>query len=170
MLASKIIDSEKLKVSEIKKKLKHISGVLIPGGFGKRGTEGKIEAIAYARKYKVPFFGIFGLLLGPDHIAFLFFNLVETFGPNSRVIFPFRRIEKLRDAPRKSLSLNRMITLVNRIFPFTSVNQLSQHCHVSFAEPESPTRTRYFNYNFTLPKPDGSTPTDEDLALSLIHI
>ena len=56
------IDSEKLKVSEIKKRLKGVSGILIPGGFGKRGTEGKIEAIKYARQNKVPFFGIcFGM-------------------------------------------------------------------------------------------------------------
>ena len=52
------IDSEKLKVSEIKVKLKNISGILIPGGFGKRGTDGKIEAIKYARLNKVPFLGI----------------------------------------------------------------------------------------------------------------
>ena len=52
------IDSEKLKVSEIKTKLKNISGILIPGGFGKRGTDGKIEAIKYARKNKIPFLGI----------------------------------------------------------------------------------------------------------------
>ncbi len=52
------IDSEKLKVSEIKSKLKNISGVLIPGGFGKRGTDGKIEAIKYARDNKIPFLGI----------------------------------------------------------------------------------------------------------------
>jgi CTP synthase len=52
------IDSEKLKVSEIKVKLKNISGILIPGGFGKRGTDGKIEAIKYARINKVPFLGI----------------------------------------------------------------------------------------------------------------
>ena len=56
------IDSEKLKVSEIKKKLKNVSGILIPGGFGKRGTEGKIEAIKYARQNKIPFLGIcFGM-------------------------------------------------------------------------------------------------------------
>ncbi len=56
------IESDKLKVSEIKKKLKDISGVLIPGGFGKRGTEGKIAAISYARKNKIPFLGIcFGM-------------------------------------------------------------------------------------------------------------
>ncbi len=52
------IDSEKLKVSEIKKKLNNISGILIPGGFGKRGTDGKIEAIKHARKKKIPFLGI----------------------------------------------------------------------------------------------------------------
>jgi CTP synthase len=52
------IDSEKLKVSEIKKKLKDISGILIPGGFGKRGTDGKIEAIKYSRLNKIPFLGI----------------------------------------------------------------------------------------------------------------
>ena len=52
------IDSEKLKASEIKAKLKNISGILIPGGFGKRGTSGKIEAIRYARVNKIPFLGI----------------------------------------------------------------------------------------------------------------
>ena len=52
------MDSEKLKILEIKKKLKSISGILIPGGFGKRGTDGKIEAIKYARQHKIPFLGI----------------------------------------------------------------------------------------------------------------
>jgi len=56
------IDSEKLKISEIKNKLNDVSGILIPGGFGKRGTEGKIEAIKHARKNKIPFLGIcFGM-------------------------------------------------------------------------------------------------------------
>ena len=56
------IDSETLKVTEIKKKLKDVSGILIPGGFGKRGTEGKIEAIKFARMSKIPFLGIcFGM-------------------------------------------------------------------------------------------------------------
>ena len=56
------IDSEYLKISEIKNKLKGVSGILIPGGFGKRGTEGKIESIKYARQNKIPFLGIcFGM-------------------------------------------------------------------------------------------------------------
>ena len=56
------IESDNLKPTEIKKKLKNVSGILIPGGFGKRGTEGKIAAIKYARINKIPFLGIcFGL-------------------------------------------------------------------------------------------------------------
>jgi CTP synthase len=56
------IDSENLKIKEIKNKLKGVSGILIPGGFGKRGTEGKIEAIKYARLNNIPFLGIcFGM-------------------------------------------------------------------------------------------------------------
>ncbi len=56
------IESDKLRKNEISKKLKNVSGILIPGGFGKRGTEGKISAIKYAREKKIPFFGIcFGM-------------------------------------------------------------------------------------------------------------
>ena len=56
------VDSTKINKNNVAKILKNYSAILIPGGFGSRGTEGKIEAIAYARKYKVPFFGIcFGM-------------------------------------------------------------------------------------------------------------
>ena len=56
------IESDNLKSNEIKKRLKDVSGLLIPGGFGKRGTEGKISAIKYARENKIPFLGIcFGM-------------------------------------------------------------------------------------------------------------
>ena len=56
------VESDNLKRTEIKKKLKNVSGILIPGGFGKRGTEGKIAAIKYARINKIPFLGIcFGM-------------------------------------------------------------------------------------------------------------
>jgi len=56
------VDSTKINKKNVISFLKKYSAILIPGGFGSRGTEGKIEAIAYARKYKVPFFGIcFGM-------------------------------------------------------------------------------------------------------------
>ena len=56
------IDSEHLKRQNLKSALKDVSGILIPGGFGKRGSEGKIAAIKYARLNNIPFFGIcFGM-------------------------------------------------------------------------------------------------------------
>ena len=58
------IESDKINNKDINKLLKNISGILIPGGFGKRGTEGKIKAIKFARENKIPFLGIcFGMQL-----------------------------------------------------------------------------------------------------------
>ena len=64
------IESDNLKINKIKKDLKNISGILIPGGFGKRGTEGKISAINFARKNKIPFLGIcFGMQMAVIEFA-----------------------------------------------------------------------------------------------------
>ena len=64
------IESDKLKISEIRKKLINASGILIPGGFGKRGTEGKIACINYARKNNIPFLGIcFGMQMAVIEFA-----------------------------------------------------------------------------------------------------
>jgi CTP synthase len=51
------MDSEEIEDKGINK-LKEIDAILIPGGFGVRGTEGKIKAIQYARENKIPFLGI----------------------------------------------------------------------------------------------------------------
>jgi CTP synthase len=53
----KYIDSEDLE-SGGADELKKLDGILVPGGFGKRGTEGKIAAIRFARENKVPYLGI----------------------------------------------------------------------------------------------------------------
>lgn len=52
------IDSDEVKNSSSKDIFKGIDGILIPGGFGKRGIEGKIETVKYARENKIPFLGI----------------------------------------------------------------------------------------------------------------
>jgi CTP synthase len=54
----KKIDSDKVKKDSLNDYFKGINGILIPGGFGKRGIEGKIETIKYARENKIPFLGI----------------------------------------------------------------------------------------------------------------
>jgi len=52
------IDTENITRTNIYQKLENINGLVIPGGFGKRGIEQKIIAIEYARKNNIPFFGI----------------------------------------------------------------------------------------------------------------
>ena len=52
------IDAEEIEAGSWPRALFEVDGLLVPIGFGKRGTEGKIKAIRYAREHKVPFFGI----------------------------------------------------------------------------------------------------------------
>lgn len=52
------VNSEKVTVKNVEKKLKDLDGILVPGGFGSRGVEGKILSIQYARENRIPFFGI----------------------------------------------------------------------------------------------------------------
>lgn len=54
----KWIDSELLEKSEPDIYLSDVCGILVPGGFGQRGTDGKIAAVKYARENKIPFLGI----------------------------------------------------------------------------------------------------------------
>ncbi|MEQ1723194.1 MAG: CTP synthase [Pseudobdellovibrio sp.] len=64
------VDSEKLNQKNAKAHLADAQGILVPGGFGTRGVEGKIAAIQFAREKKVPFFGIcFGMQLAAIEFA-----------------------------------------------------------------------------------------------------
>jgi CTP synthase len=61
--------------------LKGVDGILVPGGFGHRGIEGKIEAIRFAREKKLPYFGI---CLGMQTMAIEFSrNVLGLTGANS---------------------------------------------------------------------------------------
>jgi CTP synthase len=53
----KLVDAESLQ-DRVGEKLKDVSGVLIPGGFGERGVEGKIKAARYAREHGIPYLGL----------------------------------------------------------------------------------------------------------------
>ncbi len=81
------IESDYLKPKDVKIKLKGVSGVLIPGGFGKRGTEGKIAAISFVRKNNIPFLGIcFGMQMAVIEFARNKLNIKKAtsseFGPS----------------------------------------------------------------------------------------
>ncbi|MBQ3584127.1 MAG: CTP synthase [Lachnospiraceae bacterium] len=54
----KWVDSETVTPENVKDILSDVSGILVPGGFGDRGIEGKILAIQYARENKIPFLGL----------------------------------------------------------------------------------------------------------------
>lgn len=54
----KWVDSELLEEKEAKEELAGVSGIIVPGGFGKRGIEGKIKAAQYARENKTPYLGL----------------------------------------------------------------------------------------------------------------
>ena len=54
----KLIDSESINSETAKEKLSGLQGIIVPGGFGNRGVEGKIETIKYARENNIPFLGI----------------------------------------------------------------------------------------------------------------
>ena len=54
----RMMESEEIEQKGAAENLKGVHGILVPGGFGTRGVEGKIEAIRYARENKIPFFGI----------------------------------------------------------------------------------------------------------------
>jgi CTP synthase len=52
------VNAEDVEENGAEAMLKNYTGILVPGGFGTRGSEGKIEAVRYARENKIPFFGI----------------------------------------------------------------------------------------------------------------
>lgn len=54
----KWVNSEDIESGEVSKVIGKVDGILVPGGFGNRGIEGKIEAIRWARENKIPFLGI----------------------------------------------------------------------------------------------------------------
>ena len=72
--------------------------------------------------------------------------MVETFGQNSRVTYPFRRIEKLRDIPEQDRNILGMVTYVYQLFPNVTVAVLSNHTKVTISEPLSPAETRFHTF------------------------
>lgn len=72
------VNSSECSEEAIQKELSHVDGIIVPSGFGSRGTEGKMEAIRYARENKIPFLGIgLGMQLAAVEFARNVLNLDE---------------------------------------------------------------------------------------------
>ncbi|OXM14703.1 CTP synthase [Paenibacillus herberti] len=80
------VDAEELNDENAGKQLGGVKGILVPGGFGDRGIEGKVAAIRYAREKQIPFFGIcLGMQVAVIEYAR---NVVGLEGANSSEINP----------------------------------------------------------------------------------
>ena len=80
------INSEELTRDNVAMRLQGLDGVLVPGGFGSRGVEGKIEAIRHVRETRIPFFGI---CLGMQCAVIEFArNVLDLAGSNSEEFDP----------------------------------------------------------------------------------
>ncbi len=81
------IDSEIFETeTEALMRLEDVHGILVPGGFGERGSEGKIAAVTFAREHKIPYFGIcFGMQMACIEVAR---NLAEVKGAGSTEFGP----------------------------------------------------------------------------------
>ena len=74
-------------------------------------------------------------------------NVVETFGPHSRVVYPFQRIEQLREVPPSDRNLTGLVTSVYMLFPNASISVLSKHTNLVILEPVSPTESQWVIYS-----------------------
>lgn len=87
-------------------------------------------------------------------------NVVETYGANGRVTFPFRRIERLRQVPPDERDISGLVTFAHNVFPICTVAVLSNHISVQISEPISPSMTHYYSYRLG---PVSARDTKEDL-------
>ncbi len=76
-------------------------------------------------------------------------NVVEVFGRNSRVTFPFRRIERLRHAPPEDRHIDGEVTFVYHLFPNVIVARLSHHTTMVVLEPLTVSSTRFVSYQLS---------------------
>ena len=97
-------------------------------------------------------------------------NLVETFGPNSRVIFPFKRIEKLRDLQPNERKIKGTVTAVYHLFPNASVSLLSKHSNLTIMEPIAPNQVKLVTYLMTNPETKESTANLEDARRDALFV
>lgn len=94
----KWVAADDLNESNVAELLSDVDGVLVPGGFGVRGIEGKIAAVRYARENKVPFFGIcMGLQVASIEIARNLAGLAEANSTEVDSETPYPVVDRMPD-------------------------------------------------------------------------
>jgi choline monooxygenase len=97
-------------------------------------------------------------------------NVVEIFGPNSRITFPYRNIERLRDRPESTWTTKQRMTFVYQLFPNAMVATFPDQVSVVVVDPIDVDHSKITTYTFVTPEfaeaaliaaaqHDGSTPT-----------
>ena len=81
-------------------------------------------------------------------------NIVELFGRNSRVTYPFRRIDKLAAVRPEDRRVDGLLTYVYHLFPNVLVTVLSRHTNLVVLEPVAVDRTKVVTYSLTNPGSD----------------
>jgi phenylpropionate dioxygenase-like ring-hydroxylating dioxygenase large terminal subunit len=76
-------------------------------------------------------------------------NVIDLFGPNSRVTYPFQRIKKLAKVPPQERRVEGLLTYVYHLFPNVLITVLSRHTNVVILEPLAIDRTRQITYTMT---------------------
>ena len=99
------LEAEQIEDEGAERLLAGVNGILVPGGFGKRGVEGKIAAARYAREQRIPYFGLcFGMQIAVIETAR---NLAGLERANSTEVDPQtpHPVISLLDAPKKKVDL-----------------------------------------------------------------
>jgi phenylpropionate dioxygenase-like ring-hydroxylating dioxygenase large terminal subunit len=89
-------------------------------------------------------------------------NVVETFGPHSRVVYPFQRIEQIRSTHAEDRKLTGLVTSVYMLFPNASISVLSKHSNLVILEPVSPTESQWIIYSLINEAPNDTPITIEE--------
>jgi CTP synthase len=97
----KWVDSEELENKDVGSELSGVSGIVVPGGFGSRGIEGKIKAANYARRNNIPYFGLcLGMQIAVIDLMLEQRNIVDMGGTMRLGNYPCKLVDntKTKDA------------------------------------------------------------------------
>ena len=148
------VNSEQITPENVAETFGGVDGILVPGGFGYRGVEGKIESIRYAREQKIPFFGIClgmqcAVIEFSRHVANIPAANSEEFNPDARdkVIYLMKEWYDFRKkaVEHRDRDSNKGGTM--RLGAYPCVLKPGTHAHDAYQVPQISERHRH-RYEF----------------------